>query len=156
MKIALILMVLFLGFIFLRFITLAKSSNEIETSPGLENGKLLPCKEKPNCVCSLEKREVYFVEPLRFSGSPEVALQNLKKLILEIDGLSLKSQSDGYMHFTAKSRLFGFIDDLEIQISADNQTIQIRSESRVGYSDLGANRKRVEKIRAMFNTMGSR
>ena len=43
------------------------------------------------------------------------------------------------------SKIFKFVDDVEIR--QDGDVCQIRSGSRVGYSDRGVNRKRVEIIR---------
>lgn len=55
-----------------------------------------------------------------------------------------------YLHFEFTSRIFRFVDDFELLLNEEQKIIHIRSASRVGYSDLGVNRKRVEKIRLML------
>jgi uncharacterized protein (DUF1499 family) len=60
-------------------------------------------------------------------------------------GGSIEREEDGYLHATFRSRLFGFVDDLECR--RDGDVIQVRSASRTGWWDLGVNRRRVESIR---------
>jgi uncharacterized protein (DUF1499 family) len=58
----------------------------------------------------------------------------------------LVSSRDGYLHAEFRSRLLGFVDDVEFSIDEAEQLIHFRSASRVGYSDLGVNRKRMEEF----------
>ncbi|HEY9596037.1 MAG TPA: DUF1499 domain-containing protein, partial [Cyanophyceae cyanobacterium] len=44
----------------------------------------------------------------------------------------------------------GFVDDVEFFLDDNANVIQVRSASRLGESDLGVNRKRIETIRAEF------
>ena len=60
---------------------------------------------------------------------------------------------DGYLHATFESAVFRFIDDVEFQLSPVEGVINVRSASRVGHSDLGVNRRRVEVLRAELNRM---
>ncbi|CAB1059228.1 hypothetical protein D1BOALGB6SA_3986 [Olavius sp. associated proteobacterium Delta 1] len=48
------------------------------------------------------------------------------------------------------SLIFQFVDDVELLFSDEKNLIHVKSASRIGYSDLGANRKRVERIRLAF------
>lgn len=120
---------------------------------GLHDGKLSPCSDKPNCVCSeyntanAQNR----IQPLSTVGMENhiawVSLMNAVKG----SGGSIRQHSDTYLHVTFTSTLFRFVDDFEARLDADNGTIHIRSASRVGHSDLGMNRKRVEKIRLEYS-----
>jgi uncharacterized protein (DUF1499 family) len=47
----------------------------------------------------------------------------------------------------------GFVDDVEFFLDEGANVIHVRSASRLGQSDLGVNRKRVETIRAKFNEL---
>lgn len=61
------------------------------------------------------------------------------------------TESDNYLHIECKSAIIGFVDDLEFYFSK-GKDIQVRSASRLGYSDFGVNRKRVEKLRELFTS----
>ncbi len=63
------------------------------------------------------------------------------------------SASDDYLHAEERSRLFRFVDDLELLAAPDGELI-VRSASRVGRSDLGVNRRRVERLRALLERSG--
>ncbi|MBM5799011.1 MAG: DUF1499 domain-containing protein, partial [Cyanobacteria bacterium M_surface_9_m1_291] len=56
-------------------------------------------------------------------------------------------QGDGYLHATASSALFGFVDDLELYADASRGELQARSLSRLGDSDLGVNARRLDQLR---------
>ena len=64
------------------------------------------------------------------------------------------TDTNDYLHAECKSRFFGFVDDLELQLRPEDGIIAVRSASRVGYSDLGANRKRVEDLRESLSAGG--
>jgi uncharacterized protein (DUF1499 family) len=71
------------------------------------------------------------------------------EIITESGGVIATEQAD-YIAATFTSPLFGFVDDLEIRFDFDARLIHFRSASRVGYGDLGANRKRVELVQLRF------
>ena len=119
--------------------------------PGLSGGTLQKCSPSPNCVCSeFDEQGGYFIEPLAMDHLKEDdALGRLKTIIVELGG-SVEAETDSYLAATFSSSLFGFIDDLEARVDAQEGVIHLRSASRVGYSDFGVNRKRVEHIRSRF------
>jgi uncharacterized protein (DUF1499 family) len=90
------------------------------------------------------------MEPIPFTGAPEEALQKLKELVAGMPRTRILVADDNYLHAEFRSRVFGFVDDVEFLIDAEQRQIHFRSASRVGHSDLGANRKRMEGIRAAF------
>jgi len=76
-------------------------------------------------------------------------LEKLKQTIeLEIPRARLVTESENYLHYEFTSLLFRFVDDGEFLLDSESNVIHFRSSSRVGYSDVGANRKRIETIRA--------
>lgn len=122
------------------------------TSPGPERdpgGPLAPCPGRPNCVCSEDPRPDFAVAPLAVEGHPEVAWERLKRL-LEAAGGRIEAQAPGYLHATFRSRIFRFVDDVEFRLDRARGAIHVRSASRLGYSDLGVNRRRVEDLRAQW------
>lgn len=58
------------------------------------------------------------------------------------------AQTERYLHAEARTRLLRFVDDVEFHLRPADGEIAMRSASRLGYSDLGANRRRLERLRA--------
>lgn len=109
-------------------------------APGMENGRLMDVGTKPNVVCSEPGTQPErYVEPLN------ATLKEAKVAVIALGG-TITSESDDYISATFMSKLFKFVDDVELR--RDGDKTHIRSSSRVGYSDNGINAKRVEAIRA--------
>ena len=130
----------------------AKKSRENKNwVQGLQNGSLAPCSgEKPNCVSSVnsEDQTQNYVPPIEAQSSEELeTLWTQASQTLQSLGFDIVVSSENYLHATETSPLLGFVDDIEFFKNLASQRIEIRSASRVGYSDLGANRKRVLHIR---------
>jgi uncharacterized protein (DUF1499 family) len=116
----------------------------------LVDGKLRACPKSPNCVSSESDSPSSRVEPLTFQGPPEKAWSDLKETIRELGG-KIQEEHDGFLWATFTSRVFRFVDDVEFRMVSAHGMIHVRSGSRVGYSDLGVNRRRVKKMRTLFN-----
>jgi len=119
---------------------------------GLVDGHLRPCPSSPNCVCSHGADEAHSIAPLRFSDDPQFAWMRLKVIIEGIPRTKIVKFEDNYLHAEFTTALLRFVDDVEFQLDSDRGVIEVRSASRVGHSDLGANRKRVELIRKLFES----
>jgi len=117
------------------------------TNLGVTNGKLAPCPDSPNCVSTQADDVVHRIEPLTFQGSAADAIQRLKSIIARQPRMKIVAESGNYLHVEATSLLFRFVDDVEFYVDETAGVIHFRSASRVGYSDLGANRARMEKLR---------
>ena len=63
---------------------------------------------------------------------------------------NVEASDEDSLHVEFTSWLLRFVDDVDAVIDPDAGVIHVRSASRVGYSDLGVNRKRVEAIRSAF------
>ncbi|MGB0907452.1 MAG: DUF1499 domain-containing protein [Maricaulaceae bacterium] len=107
---------------------------------GLENGKLAECPASPNCVCSEAD-----VQPEKLVAPLAATLAQAKAAIVKTGGV-ITSESDDYISATYMSGIFKYVDDVELR--AEGDVVHIRSASRVGHSDMGANAKRVAAIRA--------
>ena len=119
---------------------------------GLVDGRLTPCPGKPNCVCSEYPQHTdHAIEPIAMQGASATAMLQPLKDIIEAQGGVIVATGDGYIAATFTSRLFGFVDDLEIRLDPEARLIHLRSASRVGTSDFGANSKRVEAIRRSYH-----
>lgn len=120
---------------------------------GVSNGKLRSCPKTPNCVNSQAADEKHYITPIHFPGTQQEAQELLLKIVASEKGTRLVTAQEDYIRVEFTSSLFRFVDDVEFYLlkkQADETVIHIRSASRVGYSDLGANRKRIEKIRLKF------
>jgi uncharacterized protein (DUF1499 family) len=120
---------------------------------GLKNNLLLSCPESPNCVLSQQSDEKHRIQPLAYTGSLEVAKERLSQVILSLENTRIIIQNRDYWHVEFTSRWLRFIDDVEFYFVESEPLIHLRSASRLGYSDFGANRKRVEKIRTRFEKL---
>ena len=121
---------------------------------GLVDGQLARCSAKPNCVCSENPDDSsHYVEPLVIPARIENSerLHQLIKIVLEEVGGEIQIQSNAYFAATFESRFLGFIDDVEVRIDMPRQRVYLRSASRIGYSDMGANLKRVNRITELLN-----
>ncbi|MCA6074579.1 DUF1499 domain-containing protein [Fulvivirga sedimenti] len=109
---------------------------------------LAPCPDSPNCVNSYQSDEEHTpMEPLRYSGDYDKAMAVLKDVIREMPRTDITDSSNVYLKVVFTIALFGFEDDVEFLADTLRNEIHFRSASRVGYYDLGVNRRRMESIR---------
>ena len=120
---------------------------------GVRDGKLAACPSTPNCVCSQASDAVYAIAPLRFDGSPEEAWRRLRQVLADQPRTHIVREEGDYLHVECTSLLFRFVDDVEFVLDRDARVIHFRSASRIGRSDLGVNRQRMEAIRQAFAAM---
>ena len=118
---------------------------------GVRDGRLTPCPDKPNCVCTQDSDAAQRIAPLTYQGSAAEAMARLNKILAARPRVRIVTQTENYLHAEFTSLLFRFVDDVEFQLDDEAKAIHFRSASRVGYSDLGANRRRMEEIRQAFN-----
>ncbi len=112
---------------------------------------LPPCPASPNCVSSQAGDSEQRVAPLAFTMHPDEALARLKQVLQKEPRMTIVTEEGSYLHAEARSFLFRFVDDVEFMMDTDRRVIHVRSASRTGYSDLGVNRRRVERLRRAFN-----
>lgn len=110
-----------------------------------------PCPNTPNCVSSLETGSSHYIEPLSYQGPLEEAKQRLLDVINGFPRTQMHEITDTYIQATFTSFLFRFTDDVEFHIDDTKKLIHMKSASRLGFSDLGANRRRCEAIRDRFD-----
>ncbi len=118
---------------------------------GVREGKLAACPKSPNCVSSQSTDAVHAIAPLSYTSTPDKAIANLKRIIQSLPRTKIITESQDYLYAQFKSALLGFVDDVEFYLDRQANVIQVRSASRLGQSDLGVNRQRIETIRSQFN-----
>lgn len=117
---------------------------------GVRNGRLAPCPDTPNCVASQDADEKHHIEAISYKTSKAEAFARLRQIVSSRKRVTLIQESNDYLHAEFRSRIMRFADDVEFYLPDGEPVIHVRSASRVGYSDLGANRKRIEHIRSLF------
>lgn len=118
---------------------------------GLDGGRLRPCPSSPNCVCSQHTGDAgHAIEPIAFTAEPGPAWEAMTAALAATPRLRVAGDDGDYLHAEVTSAMFGFVDDLELLMDRDAKVFHVRSASRVGRSDLGANRARVEALRKEF------
>ncbi len=153
-----IAMLLFLGFLamaqlqmhFLDFQGKAADSYPKDWPGGARNGRLAPCKGTPNCVSSQSPGTPFFIDPI--PAGQKDTMERLSEVIRKMPGARIVERSREYLRATFRSRFFGFVDDVEFLFDEKNKVIHFRSASRLGSSDFGVNRKRMEEIRSLFTS----
>ena len=125
------------------------------SGPGVRDGRLAPLPSSPNAVSSQADDPSRRVEPLPFTGDPAVAMHKLRGVIEAMPRTRIVRVEVNYLHAAFTSRIFRFVDDVEFLADPEASVIHVRSASRVGYSDMGANRARVEAIRQAYAADGA-
>ena len=114
---------------------------------GVKEGRLAPCPSSPNCVCSDDGGSRCGIAAIELVISPKQAWPIVVEVVYEMDRTTVIRDDEGYLHAEVASAIFGYVDDLELQLRAKQHEIAVRSASRMGWSDMGVNRRRVESIR---------
>ena len=142
-----------IGVFVIYFAALSVLSHRERQSAGLLDGKLRPCPDTPNCVSSEAPRNsVSLIKPIGFAGDSGAAWNAFTRTVTESGG-NIKQLTANYLWAIFETPLFRFVDDVEARLDAQAGIIHIRSASRVGRSDFGANRQRIETIRHRFSAL---
>jgi len=116
--------------------------------------KLSPCPDSPNCVSSLAEDKKHFIEPILYKGDSTVVRQKLLEILYSFKRVRVVELDDSYVHAEFRSFVFGFVDDVEFYFDDVQKIIHMKSASRTGYFDFGVNRRRIEKIKQLFQDSG--
>ncbi len=114
------------------------------------------CPPTPNCVSSETLSKAKFIERFKTGNRPAESWVLLTKLLEKTSNCRVVSQNSSYIHAEFRTRLLRFVDDVEFRLESETSEIAVRSASRVGYSDLGTNRRRLEKLRGDLERLRER
>lgn len=123
----------------------AMGDNTTDRTPPTE---LASCPSTPNCVCSTDTGSTHYIAPLAVGDNIDAAWQSLRSILDADSSISIVEANDRYLRAEAKTRLLRFTDDVEFLLNRADGVIEMRSASRLGFSDLGKNRRRLEGIRS--------
>ncbi|MHA2392346.1 MAG: DUF1499 domain-containing protein [Promethearchaeota archaeon] len=116
----------------------------------MKDGKFQPCPKSPNCVSTQSKDEKRKMEPLKYYSTLEEAKSKIKGIINSFKRTTLITEEDNYLHFEFRTATFKFVDDVEFYFDDSAKIIHFRSASRVGWSDMGVNKKRMKKVSELY------
>jgi uncharacterized protein (DUF1499 family) len=127
-------------------------SGSVPDNLGVTSQQLAPCPESPNCVSSQAPAtdKEHYIAPLTYDGDGQTTKAQIIKILSVVPRTEIVEQTEVYIRAKSTSRLMGFVDDLEFYFPPDQNIIEWRSASRLGESDLGVNRRRLEQIRLTF------
>ena len=127
---------------------LAGCSTTYPVARGVFDDQLGNCPGKPNCISSNAEDEDRRFEPIRFEGDVSAAREKLLQVLNAYPRTTITQDKGNYLRVEFETAVFGFVDDAEFLLL--HNRILVRSASRVGYSDLGKNRSRMDDIREAF------
>ena len=128
---------------------LAACAGERPDNLGVRDGRLTACPNSPNCVSSQANDENHRIAALAFKGEPDAAFARLKLVLGRRGDTTIIEEKPGYLRVELRTTLF--VDDGEFLLDRTGSVVQVRSASRLGYSDLGKNRSCMEEIRSQFS-----
>jgi len=114
---------------------------------GFENGSFVPCPDKPNCVSTLAEDSDHMINPLE--NAKQLKVSDVEDAIKDMGGQILRAE-DNYVQAVFYSSIFKYPDDLEVLLDEEENMFHFRSASRVGHSDMGVNRARVNTLKQIL------
>lgn len=117
------------------------------------DGTLPPCGPEPNCVSS-DATGSHYIAPLALGDDPQAAWRALIAHLEEDGSYEIEEQGPDSVRATARTPILRFTDDVEFRLNPSRGEIGMRSASRIGYSDLGKNRSRLEAVREALRNAG--
>jgi uncharacterized protein (DUF1499 family) len=121
---------------------------------GVKDARLAACPSSPNCVSSGDADAAHSILAFQLAEPVPEAWRGVRAAVAELPRTKIITDSDEYLHAECRSAVFGFVDDLELHLKLADKLIAVRSASRLGYSDLGVNRRRVENLRSLLREQG--
>ena len=117
---------------------------------GVKDGRFAPCKPTPNCVSSQADPadKEHYITPITYRG----AMPELRRAVEAMTRATVIREEGNYLYAEYKSALMGYVDDVELLLDEKARLVHVRSASRLGRSDFGVNRKRIEELRVLIGS----
>ena len=125
------------------------------TNLGVKDSRLASCPSTPNCVSSDAHDPSHLVAAFQLVGPSTDGWRTARATVANLPRTKIITETDDYLHAECSSAFFGFVDDLELHLRPEQNLIAARSAARLGHSDFGVNRKRVENLRALLVKQGT-
>jgi uncharacterized protein (DUF1499 family) len=116
---------------------------------GIVAGRLADCPDSPNCLCTDAEDPAHRVDAFALAIAPGEAWIAIRSAVQAMPRTRIVKRTSDYLHAECRSKWLGFVDDLELHLrTAHGDVVAVRSASRIGYSDFGVNRARIEQLRS--------
>jgi uncharacterized protein (DUF1499 family) len=122
---------------------------------GIKNSQLAQCSSSPNCVSSDATDAAHQIAPFALTLPVNDAWLAVRQVAVNQPRTKVISVTEEYLYAECSSAFFGFVDDLELHLRLEEKLIAVRSAARLGYSDFGVNRRRVENLRSELTRRGA-
>lgn len=109
--------------------------------------RLAPCPKRPNCVSSQAPAGPRYVKPFWLAGDAEAGWRAVREVMASWPRCELVAEREGWARYAVRTAVLGFVDDVELALDREARVVHVRSAARVGWWDLGVNRRRVEELR---------
>jgi len=132
------------------FYLLPSDSIEFQNSNTIT--ELAPCPNSPNCVSTQEKRKRKRMRPIKMNNSKRYAIRKMKTILSrdKFKRVKLIEEGDNFLRYEFTTKVGKFIDDVVFLFDEKNKEIHFRSASRKGYGDFGKNKRRMKKVRKVY------
>ncbi|HSU79089.1 MAG TPA: DUF1499 domain-containing protein [Candidatus Angelobacter sp.] len=122
-----------------------------EPAIGLVNGQLGACPKTPNCVSTNQEDLNRYMLPIKYDGlTLEEAKAILREVLTTLPKLSVVKDEGAYLHAEAQTMIFEYTQDVEFLFDEATRELHFKSASRVGYTDFGSNKRRMQAVVARF------
>jgi len=135
-------------------VPLLSCSDKRPSALDLSDSRLEPCPSSPNCFSSDDHDSDHKIAPFQLVKPANEVWLVVRELVSELPRTRIIKESENYLHAECRSFLFGFVDDLELQLRPADGIIAVRSAARSGYADFGVNRRRIESLREALISRG--
>ncbi|MGL1891614.1 MAG: DUF1499 domain-containing protein [Spirochaetaceae bacterium] len=142
MKVLIVIVVI----IVLMALFMVVKNNKVPADLGVNDGKLAPMPKSPNAVSSQSDDPEKKVDPIPFKGDLNQSKEWIKKALEVYGNISIVKDESNYIHAVNTTSKMKYNDDIEFYFDEEVALIHFRSASRVGYSDIGLNRQRYDKL----------
>ena len=117
-------------------------------------GVFEPCPDTPNCVSTQARPgdAEHYLAPIEVSGDADVVMTKAIEVLTKLPRTKLVEQAGTYARLEARSLIFRFVDDIELYLDEEKGLLHVRSAARLGRSDLGVNRKRMNEFVAALRS----
>jgi len=143
-----------LAFVLATVVSLLACSGKMPSDLGVATATLAPCPASPNCVSSDASDADHRVEPFTLAVPAPEAWAVVREEVAKLPRTTVVESTSNYLHAESTSAVFRFVDDVELHLRVSDESIAVRSASRLGRSDLGVNRRRVERLHAALRARG--
>jgi len=116
--------------------------------------RLAPCPASPNCVSTEATDQRHSIAPFKLTNTGSETWAEIRSAVLSLPRTKITAEREHYLHAECRSAVLGFVDDLEVQMHPPKNLLALRSASRMGHYDFGANRRRAEKLRQILKDRG--